>query len=341
MARNSRIAGLCLAALAAVLVTAAPSAADNSKYFPPDVEIIVNVNLKQVMDSELIKSNKEMLDNYKAIAENALKQNEEAEKLFKELGFDPLRDLDGVTSAIPPSTDATKGIVIVNGTVDAKKFAKVSAQVAEAHGDVVKLTKVGKHQIVEITPPGEDKTYCLCLAEPNVLLLTQGKAAMTAALERAGAAGAGKGAGLKKEVRDLLATSDPKASLSFVATGAALAKLATDQNVPNAEMVAPLLQGIAGFNGNVTVKKDVEFQLGIGTESADKAKELAQQAAFGLFAAKAMVAKQAKDNEKLAPLVPVVNTLRATARGNTLIIQGQVSAEVLAKALKNIPPPQQ
>jgi hypothetical protein len=343
MVRKPRLTGLCLTAVVALLAAAAPSAADNSKYFPADVEIILNVNLKQVMDSELVQGKKETVAIFKAMAEQALQQNEEAAKFFKELGFDPFRDLQGVSVAMPGSTDPTKGIVIVNGTVDAKRFAKVSAEVARVHGDVVKLTKVGKRQVVEVTPPGEDKTVCLCLAEPNVLLLTQGKAAMEAALERGGKAGAGKGAGLKKEVRDLLASSDPKASLSFVATSAALIKLSENENFPEKLRdlnVGKTLEKMTGFNGSVTLKKEIEFQLGVGTANKESAAQFAFGASLGLNFAKQTLTNMAKDDERVALVLPVVNTLSAKANGTTVVIRGQVTVEVLEKALKLLQPQQ-
>ena len=47
--------------------------------------------------------------------------------------------------------------------------------------------------------------------------------------------------------------------------------------------------------------------------------------------------QQAKTDEKFAPAVDVVNTLRIDSQGSNVLLRGTVSLEVIGKLMKNIP----
>jgi hypothetical protein len=326
-----------LPALVFLLALPHPAVADNSNCFPADTELIISVNFKQMLASKLAKDNKEGLDLLKGM----IKQDENVQKLLQELGFDPFRDLDGITVVGPPSADpveflaVSNGLAVINGRFDQRKILATAEKVARENGEVVKITRAGKHQLIEIAVPGKGATFYVVLADATTLLVSQRKAIITAALARVGT---DKEPQLKKEVRDLLASQAKEISAGFVATGPAVRKLMAAIPDPQAAKMAKgldkLLDQIDGFNGSITLADDLHFQLGIGTKDAETAKLFAQGAPFGLLIVQGLLAKQAKDDPKLAALLPVLKTLTASSQGNTFILRGRVPAATLEKALK-------
>jgi len=188
MTRHCRIGvAVGLASLVACLTTAAPASAQNVKFFPAETEVVLTVNFRQILESDLLKGKKDELALLKAIAEGFLGQNADAEKYVKGLSFDPFKDLDTVTAVMPSSNDAakaleTKGLVIVHGKFDGAKWKATAEQAAKDHGDVIQVTRAGPHQVIEVTPPGDTKVICVALANPTTLLVSHNRAIITTAL---------------------------------------------------------------------------------------------------------------------------------------------------------------
>jgi hypothetical protein len=320
----------------ALTLTTVGRAVEPRKFFPASTEIVVTVNFRQMLDSDLLKGKKEAVALAKTMLEGAIQEKSaEGHKYFKELSFDPVRDLDRLTVVSGATTDPAKVLVILSGRFDTKKFTAAAERAARDHGDNLKISRAGKHQVVEVTLPDEKNNFCVTLVDNQTLLLSQGRATLTEALARAGKEEPAK---LKEEVKDLLASRPKKSSLSFVATGNAVGKLLAASNDPRIAAAGPvldkLLDKVIGFNGSVTLGNDVNFQLGVGAKDAQTAKDFAQQAMFGLILLRGTVAQKAKDNPQLAPILDVVKTLRASSQGNTFLIRGQVPAAVLGRALK-------
>src|SRR5436190_15642001 len=91
-------------------------ATDIDPYLPNDTEIVAQLNIRQLLDSPLIKQL--VLEHLK----NALKSSGEAETIFQELGLDPFTDLSTVTLAGPGGDDPTRGVAIVHGKFNLGKF---------------------------------------------------------------------------------------------------------------------------------------------------------------------------------------------------------------------------
>jgi hypothetical protein len=329
------------AALGLVILAAAfplaPAARAQTKHLPPDTEAILTLNVRQVLEADLVKGQKGLLKN---LLDNFVNQNEEAQKYLKDLGFDVFRDVDRVTLAVPAAADPSKGLIIAAGRFDAKKLSAVARDAAQAHGDVLKVTRSGQHELIEVTPPGgEGKEVHLALAGPGTLFVAPTKAGLKQALARASG---DQEPQLKKEFKELLGIYDKKASLSFLATKAAALQLLAASKDPNVANVARLLENdptgslakVVGFTGSLTLGKDVQFQVGVTAADADTAKEFINQANIGLIGAQIAVAKMARDNPQLAPAMDILRTLKASAQGNTFLIRGHVPPAVIEAALK-------
>jgi hypothetical protein len=316
---------LALGALAISTVRAA-----DPKYFPNDTEIILTVNVKQILESELVKSNKEAVNQAKAQLENQAGDNP-ALKHLKAAGFDVFRDLQSIT--IASNGDKETAAIIIEGKFNTAKFTTAAEEIARGSNEVVKISKVGTQTIYEITPPGGHGGFA-CLVDGKILLATTSKDALTEALARAAGP---KKVSLKKEFAVLLDTVNDKQSISFAATGAALAKLIDNAPIPNGEAVSAALRDIDGLSGAVTAGKDLQFQLGVGAKDEAGAKKMAQDGTGMLLGVQFLVAQQAKKDEKFVPVVDIVKSLRITNQGSNVLLRGTVTVDVIEKLMKMVP----
>src|SRR5438105_4660189 len=101
-----------LCGLAAALAAAPARAGEVDKYLPEDTEVLVSVNVRQIVDSDLFK--KYALEQARA----ALKDQEDVQDVLKELGLDPFKDLDRVLVAKPSGGEQDRGLVIAYGRFD-------------------------------------------------------------------------------------------------------------------------------------------------------------------------------------------------------------------------------
>lgn len=320
---------------AAVLVSLAfvpPLHAADLKFLPEDTEIVVTVNFRQILNSELVKAQKEAIGQARAMLEQQMPA--EAQKWLKKAGVDLFKDLDSVTIALPAKKDVKDVLVVVEGSFQADKLYGTAAEAAKEFAGVIKVTGAGEQKLVEVTPPDKGDGMFVALAGNKALLAGSTKAGVTGALTRGGAQEKPK---LKKEILALLETTGPKQSVSAVATGKALAKLLENAKLPDgqAQAIAPALQAIEGLSAALTITKDLQFQIGIGTKDNETANNLAKGANFGILLIKGVVAQKAQEDQKLMPLVDIVNTLRVTTMNSSVLFRGEATLDNIDKLIKN------
>lgn len=328
---SRRILGAGIALLALSLMVA-PAGAVAPKHLPSDTEIIFTVNFQQILNSQLVKSQKEA----EAKIKEMLKQSPEGEnamRYLKKAGFDVYRDLRNVTVAASGSGDPTSGVIIVEGNIDEAKFYAMAEEASlDAGKDKLQVKSSGARRYLSVTPPDEKKHAYISIVSPGVLVAASNENGMKDAWARAGS---DSSAQLKKQVQDLLATVNDKQSISFVATGSALAKMLKDAPVPNAQKAAPVVETIDAITAAITIGKDIDFQLAVGMQDVATAKQLTQQAVIGLAVAKEMVKQKAMEDKRLEPAVEVMSTIRAAAEQNNIVVRGVITGENLEKLIKS------
>src|SRR5437870_4713763 len=144
-------------------------AAELDKYLPSDTEFALTVNVRQIVDSELVK--KYALD----MVKGALQDNE-AQKVLEALGFDPLKDVTSVAIASPGGDDREKGLVIVHGKFDTAKFAAKAEEVAKKD-EHLKIIKAGAYTLYQVTgglPGAGDKPTYVALVDGQTMVVSAG-----------------------------------------------------------------------------------------------------------------------------------------------------------------------
>jgi hypothetical protein len=105
------VLGVALAVLA--FTTPAPAiAGDLETLLPNDTEAVMLFNFKQLLAAPLLTKGGAV-----DILTEALKTNDDAQKIMTELGIDPLKDIEILISA-QSGAEGDKGLMILKGTFD-------------------------------------------------------------------------------------------------------------------------------------------------------------------------------------------------------------------------------
>lgn len=310
----------------AILTMATPlRAAEVDKYLPPDTEVVISINVRQILSSELLK--KAGLEQWKQMLKNAGPIND----ALQDLGFDPFKDLDRVTVATPGGSEQDRGLIILRGNFDPAKIkAKVDNEI-KTNADALKVHKVpdglgGQSIIYETVIPDQKVPLFVAIASKDTILLSPGKDYVVDGLKKVAAK---ESAGLRnKDMHGLLEKMDDKQSLSLAALGSALAK---SGNLPDNAKDA--IEKLDAVGGGVTATDEVKLEIALSTKSPEAAKEIDKTLSDGLNQAVGLVALFASQKKELAPAIDILKTVRCASKGKVVIIKAQVPADIIDKAL--------
>jgi hypothetical protein len=323
--RRLWLAGLLMLTLGVT----SPARAVDPKILPGGTELLISVNIKQMLQSDVAQQYKEVVGQAKIALEGQI-QNNPGAKYLEKAGFDLLRDLHSVTIASDGTKDFQTGVLILEGKFDPDKIQTSADEFARDQPEQLKISRIGTTRVFEITPPGDKRGYA-ALLNSQTMIVSPSQEAIKDAI------GGAARKPMKEGFKALLKTTSSKQSFSFVATGPALAKLAENAPVPNADAAAGMLQNLEGISAAITLGKDIQFQVGINAKDEETAKKTVAYGNFGLLTIRTLAAQKAKEDERLQPLVDISKTLRITSEGNNMILRGEVSIETLERLIKVLP----
>ena len=134
---NYRRLHLALLLAAGLVISSATSRAVDPRLLPANTELVFTVNLKQILDSDLVKANGRRHRPVKA-ALDMLPNGGEVTKYLKLLGFDPFTHLTSVSVAHPGNKDPKELFVVIDGIFDAKKFADTADTAIQDYPGIIK-----------------------------------------------------------------------------------------------------------------------------------------------------------------------------------------------------------
>jgi len=303
--------GLALLALCA----AAPSrAAQPDPLVPGDAEMVVAVNVRQMLDSPLVK--KYSLGQMKA----ALKANEQAQKMLAATGVDPFKDVDRVVLAKGAGGN-DKVLVVVRGRFDPEKVQAAAADFAEKEPGKLKISKQGGVRLYELKT--ENKPAFAAFAGKNALVVSPTRESTLEAVKNAG----NEAPELNQEMQAALGKVTGKESVWWAVVITEEMKKQMKKNPQAAEM-APNLDAITGsFN----LAEDARISLQVHTRNA----KAAGQVKMLINQVKPLLAVVAQSNEELGPVVnELMENLKVTSQQNTVRVDLQITEEMIEKAAK-------
>jgi hypothetical protein len=317
-----------LAVLTAVLLTTVPGrAADIDPYLPEDTEFLVNVNVRQILDSDLFKKNA------LAAAQESLRGNDQVQDILKELGFDPFKDLDRLLAASPGGAEEDRGLIIAHGKFDVAKFQAKAEKVAKEDSEHLKIHKIlgGKHLLYEVTTPELDSPLFVVLAGKDTILVSPGKDYVVEALKKAGKTD--KPQLKNKDFQALLEKIDASQSLSVALVKSTGVKKALD-GLPGD--VKGMVEKVQSIGGGVKITDEVKLELVVTAKDAKEAKELKDSANAGLTLVLGFLGAIAQNDAKpeLEFLLEAAKSLRVTNKDSALVIKGRISSDLIEDTLK-------
>src|SRR5436305_1813712 len=168
------------AAVAATGLVAAPArAAEVSPLIPAEAESVVFINVRQILDSDLVKK----------FALNQIKQaleGNDAQKTMKELGLDPLKDVNEIHGGLwGEDAQNMKGLYVVKGNFDLEKLFAAAEKQAKKDGDKVAIVKDGDYQLVKVTVENRPDPIYVSGADKNTIVVGTDKGLVTTAMKAA------------------------------------------------------------------------------------------------------------------------------------------------------------
>lgn len=326
----STLARSLVALLLAVglLSLAAPVSAQALPYLPKDSEVVMSFHLRQLLTAKLVKDNKQLMDQLKQFVQSTLQNDDKIAAVLKTLNFDVFRDLDSVTVGAN-NLKTQRFVVVIQGRFNPEKIAAVGKDQAQNHPEALKIHEHGKYALYEVTPPGQQEQVFVSVVDKGTILVSKTKADLTRALGQ-------KLAELKPELKTLLNTVDPKTAVAFAATSKALAEAADENDNPQMQIIKQMLPKMNGVATSAALDSDLQFQVAIAAKSTEFANELTEKSKQGIAFAQLMANSTAKENQQLAPLADIAQSLRATVQGTTTFIRGRVEGRVIVDALQSL-----
>lgn len=307
----------------AAAVTAAPSrAAEPDRLLPPDADVVVSLNVRQLMESDVVKQY--ALENVKQVL-----QGGDAQKLLRELGLDPLKDIDRVVVGVSGKDETDfKYLAIVRGRFDAQKLTKAAEAQTRKDADHFTLVKDGKDVMFKYTPDEGNPVYGAVVDDKTVVLAGDKKGISTALAVPAGSKG-----DLGGELNGLVGKMDDKATLWVAAlTNGRLdkVKLKGPAANPGIQKQVTALQSATVV---IRAEKDVNLTIGLGMKDNEAAEEAGKTVGEIVQTVRGALPFLAANDPRLKPLIEPSKTLKSEVKDRTVTVTGKLSGAAIGQLI--------
>jgi len=311
----------------AVLAAGLPArAAEVDKYLPNDSEIVASVNVRQLLDSPLVK--KYAL----AHIQEYLKQSGGVQDVLTAVGFDPLKDVSLIVAGGPSAYNTDRGLVVVHGRFDTDKVRAKAEEIAKDKADALKVHAVGGYTVYEATGPKVKNKP----ASPVFVGLLNGTTLVASRRQEYVIEAFDKEAGkkettLKKGIERLVSKADAGHTVWVSVPSHTLNKGGVAKQ-PQAQKVLAKCDAITL---GVNVADDITTEIVLAAKDAEAAKSLTTELRDGVDQLKGLVGFfVSQGNNQFAPVIEVLGSTKVGAKGARVSIKSHVGADLIDKALK-------
>jgi len=284
---------------------------DADRWLLDDAEIVLSVNLKQLVGSDLMKKGGA------AGVKDLIKGNEQVKVVLEAAGIDPLKDVDSILlSGSGGSKTDVKALVVIKGRFDPEK-----AFGAARKRDDVEVVKDGATEILKLKI--QDTTAYAAFAGKSTLVMTQSKESTADWVKNGGK----KAAKVSKEMQAAQGNFKGNESLTFaMVINDDLKKLIA--KIPQLAVAGPKLQTLTA---SVTLTDEVDLKV-VGNTSDAKA---ANQLKGAVTVLKGVAEVMASGDENLGPLVTdILNEVKVTSDRESVNVALKVGKAMIEKAGK-------
>jgi hypothetical protein len=282
-------------------------AAEAEKYFPAETQAVVTVNVRQILGSALLQS---QLDRIR----RELNRNTRVRETLGSLGFDPLKDLDGLYLAGASVRSAEKAVLVLTGRFDVARFRAKAEEVAKTKDGLLRIHVERGQTIYETNLPGQSKPLFATVLDQTTIVASFDKSYVVDSLDvQTGK----KRPALREEMRQLLGKVPPGQSIALAGLGAALMEGLTEP-----DRVRHLI-------GGIRIGDDIRTEFTIQAKDPAAATDLARLLREALDQGKNFLTLIAMSQPDLAPLIGVIDTLKVTSESSDVDLRGVVTRKYL------------
>lgn len=314
-----------LALLVCLALTTSLRAADLDPHLPADTESYIDINVKQILASPVIKTvGVERLKGW-------LNQLEGVEELTRELGFDPFVDLDRVVFAAPRTTEFDRGLIILTGKFDKAKFQKKADDAARDNDDSVKLHRVEldakvTHPVYEFRLAEQKVTLFAAVASNKTLLASAKKDYVSDALKQAHAKKK-KPALKNQELQSVVQKLDARQGVSLALRGASLGKGGLMDFIP--AVIGDNLGRVQVLGGGIGFTDEIKLELVGSTRTENDARVIRDLGVRSVGFAQATLALLGADNRFVVLGRDLLNSVKFGGKGKVVSLSARVTEETL------------
>jgi hypothetical protein len=310
------------AALAAVLALAPTArAAEPDKLLPADADVVVSINVRQVLDSEVVK--KYALEQIKQFL-----QGQDAKKFLEDVGLDPLKDVDRVVLGFSgKDQNDIKGLMIIHGKFDPEKLYKTAESYTKKDPDKFALVKDGKDVMFKFQPDNGNPFYGT-VVDGNTVIIGTDKKIITTALA---AANGTKKPAIDKKLGALITKMDDKASVwvAMVVNGRF-----DNAKIPgNQQKFQDQLANVDTISVVVRVATDVNVDVTLGMKDEASAQEMGTAVDDVIVQIKGFAPLLAANDPKMKPLADAAQSLKSSVKDRNVIITAKVPGSAIGQLL--------
>lgn len=324
---------------AVVLATAVSPAAEVDPLLPKECTQVVQVNVKQIVDSDVFKKN------FLGRVQKAM-QGDEVRKQLELFGVDPLKDVEKVTVGISGNGPTeTKVLAVLRGKFNLEKLFEGVQEHASRTPDRVILEDVEegdeKWKLVKVLGDRGNPFYVSVASDKTLVAGNDGKlvtAALTAAKKK-------ERAKLDKPMAALVLKQEEKASLFYcsVLEGRIEIDKIPDRTFDplkafgiDGDVLKKQIAAMSTFAVTVRVGKEVGVEVTVGMTDEDTAEEFGgakSNLSRLLDTAKTFLPLAGTQEPKSKPLIDdLMKTLTAKVKGKDVTASVTVTADALGTA---------
>jgi hypothetical protein len=304
-------------------------AAEIDNLLPDKTESVIYVNVKQILDSDLFKKYA------RGQVKQMLEANEDAQKMLKDLGVDPLKDIDLVTVGTwGKGPEDMEGLGVIRGKFDPEKLFAAAEKEAKNNGDKMSIVTEGKYKLVKFTPENSPKAIFASLADDKTMIAGTDKKMVA---EKLAAAKDSKKPTVNKELAQLLLKMDDKASMyvTGVAKDGQKIELPPNVNIPgiDSEKLAKQLEKVATSSMVLRLTDEISFEISMGMKDTEAADDFNETLSQLIGTVKGFLPIIAGQQPQMKPIADEVNkNLKSKVKDKDVTLTIKLSADAIGKA---------
>jgi hypothetical protein len=315
----------CLSALSltvCLIVLQAPvRGAEISKFLPDDSQMVVCVNVRQILDSELVK--KYVLSQI----EGGIKGNTEALEMVSALGLDPVKDIASITFAAPGNVKDKKWTVLIRGNFDPAKVHAAAEKFAQNQPEALTIHSEGGLRLYEARQAkSAQPTFAALLDKENLVVSSVKDYILEAAAKSSGK----KLTAMDKKLSEYVNQVDGKQSVWVVGLFPEQLKGA----LPLDKQTKGIVQELVALSGGVTLTDGAQAGVRIFLNDPKAARDLRQL----LVGVQSLAVLAINGNDQLKDYGPfltdILNSIKFSLDKNLVGIDLTISAQQIEKGMK-------